>query len=313
MGSSTTASGLRSTAMGDTTTASSIASTAMGSNTRASGNYSTAMGYFTIAEGRVSTAIGQGINVTGNNSVGISLSNNSQGAPEFNVSANNVMVIMGGSVGINTTRPTQTLTVVGNLNVTGNTYYGTQSFTNIDAAGNLVVGTNLTVNNSDLFVNSLTGKVGIGTTSPAQKFQVEGNASVEGNFTVRESLSVSEGEVFINSSENASVKLHVKNGTILQTPGSPVIVGVNDSSATLLSIQGFYISGKYAYVVDNEGDSLEIFDISVPTKPKVVGRIQDTSQLNDPFTISVAGKYAYVVSSSNIGASDFTVVDVMSS
>src|SRR3989344_1784847 len=119
IGSSTVASGPISVAMGESTIASGDTSMATGSSTVASGTISTAIGYRTVAAGQVSTAIGQAINVSGTNSVGISLSSNSVTAPEFNITTNNIMVIMGGSVGVNTTNPTQTLTVIGNTNISG--------------------------------------------------------------------------------------------------------------------------------------------------------------------------------------------------
>src|SRR3989338_8552367 len=119
IGSSTIASGDTSIAIGVSTIASGSQSMAIGSSTVASGTISTAIGYRTVAAGQVSTAIGQAINVSGTNSVGISLSSNSVTAPELNITTNNIMVIMGGSVGVNTTNPTQTLTVIGNTNISG--------------------------------------------------------------------------------------------------------------------------------------------------------------------------------------------------
>ena len=65
MGNSTTASGLRSTAMGRYTTASGNYSTAMGNGTTASGSRSTAMGAQTNASGTESTAMGRHTTASG--------------------------------------------------------------------------------------------------------------------------------------------------------------------------------------------------------------------------------------------------------
>ena len=89
------------------------------------------------------------------------------------------------NVGINTTNPTSTLHVVGDINVTGNTYLNNLNIAGVTLGGgqinstsdvnvgrNLNVANNLTVSNNVLFVDNLTGRVGIGTTTPGQKLQV---------------------------------------------------------------------------------------------------------------------------------------------
>lgn len=115
MGGDTTASGDRSTTMGSWTTASGEASTAMGENTNAIGDYSTAMGYDTTASGDYSTAMGRSIITYGNYSVGIGLGYH---PPYWNISADNVMSIMGGDVGIGTTSPQSELEVAGTIHST---------------------------------------------------------------------------------------------------------------------------------------------------------------------------------------------------
>ncbi|KKL08800.1 hypothetical protein LCGC14_2572240, partial [marine sediment metagenome] len=86
-----------------------------------------------------------------------------------------------GNVGIGTTTPQNTLNVIGDLNVTG-TIYGagdanitdtyvpyTGAFKNVDLGAN-----NLSVDTNVLFVDSNTDRVGIGTSSPQQKLEVNG-------------------------------------------------------------------------------------------------------------------------------------------
>lgn len=53
------------------------------------------------------------------------------------------------------------------------------------AGGSYYFPANLTVNNTDLHVDSTTGRVGIGTTTPTAKLDVAGNASFSGNITQR--------------------------------------------------------------------------------------------------------------------------------
>jgi hypothetical protein len=75
------------------------------------------MGARTTASGGASTAMGSHINVSGNYSVGIGLDDIYPST--WNVTADNVMSIMGGKVGIGTTSPTDELHVVGDINCTG--------------------------------------------------------------------------------------------------------------------------------------------------------------------------------------------------
>jgi len=133
MGAGTTASGYTSTAMGAQTNATGFISTAMGVKTTASGEYSTAMGRDTTAAGANSTAIGQAITVdtTGTNSVGIGLDNTARIVTE-----NNVMVIMGGNVGIGTVAPSQKLDVDGQVRIRQGNPGVNKVLTATDANGN---------------------------------------------------------------------------------------------------------------------------------------------------------------------------------
>jgi len=106
-----------STAFGQGSTALGVASTAFGIETSAAGTASTAFGQNTLASGDYSTAFGVNIAVlsTASNSVGFNLDGNFSQA----VSAANVLVVMGGNVGIGTVAP------AGALDVDGTTYLRT--------------------------------------------------------------------------------------------------------------------------------------------------------------------------------------------
>jgi hypothetical protein len=210
MGAGTTASGSHgSIAMGTGTTAGgNYGSTAMGYMTTADGNYgSIAMGYNTLASGRSSTAIGNTIEVSGQNSVGIGLAYDST-PPE--ISQSNTMAILGGYVGIGTVSPTYKLHVIGDFGFSGTLREGTIPWSRVNGFngdstpdtiaddGKITLGTEtigsydstpdtiaddgeisdaeasdvLTINNGLLYAPT-SGKVGIGTTSPGAKLDVE--------------------------------------------------------------------------------------------------------------------------------------------
>lgn len=86
-----------------------------------------------------------------------------------------------------------------------------------------VVGANFSVNTSDLFVDTSTGRVGIGTSSPLQALSVIGNANITGNTTVGgTSLTVNGTEVCLadgTNCQNVSLGFFV-NFTSTKTTGN---------------------------------------------------------------------------------------------
>ncbi len=114
-----TASGENSTAFGSDNTASGLSTVAFGYNNTASGENSTAFGSNNTAGAQLSTALGGSIDLqaTATNSVGINLDS----SVSQTVANANIMVIMGGNVGIGTTAP------AGTLDVDGTTYLRTTS------------------------------------------------------------------------------------------------------------------------------------------------------------------------------------------
>jgi len=203
MGRHTTASGHSSTAIGYFTTASEWYSTAIGYFTTASGDSSTAMGSYTTASGSSSTAMGREINVSGDYSFGISLNDP---ASDYLVTDNNVMAIMGGKVGINTTSPNATLHVQGDINVTaGNDVCidgggiclssagsGEGGWTDDGTIVRLTTGTD-DVNLTAMYVNQTSGNVGIGTASPDTFLEIDGD--------------LGGGGIHVDSSTGASMRI----------------------------------------------------------------------------------------------------------
>ncbi len=119
--------------------------------------------------------------------------------------------------------------------------------------------------NSRMYI-SQSGNVGIGTLDPNSKFDLQGNASIK-------------GDIF----QNATVPVHA--GAI--EDGGSVALG---------SAYRVQVSGKYAYVVAETGNALEIIDISDPSNPTHVGAIIDGDpvKLGGARSVHVSGKYAYV-------------------
>lgn len=99
-------------------------------------------------------------------------------------------------------------------------------------------------------------------------------------------------------------------GDTLTITGSGITSDVRDPVLTgSLAIGGFptsvYISGRYAYVVDQDSDDLKIIDVTEPTAPTEVGSLAIGPGI--PSGVFVAGRYAYVVDEDT---DDLKVIDV---
>src|SRR3989344_7779581 len=113
-----------------------------------------------------------------------------------------------------------------------------------------------------------------------------------------------------------SEKLQIYGGNFLQTPSvnTSSIKGTIDDETNLYAATSIAVSGRYAYVVSNDGDAgkknFAVIDISNPAAPAVVGSINDETNLYAATSIAVSGRYAYVVGSNAAvaGKKEFAVI-----
>jgi hypothetical protein len=89
----------------------------------------------------------------------------------------------------------------------------------------------------------------------------------------------------------------------ISKPANPQIAGMV-SSTRLSGPWDMAISGKYAYVVDNNLNGVTVIDISNPKSPKITGFTSST-ELGGPTRIKIVGKYAYIAGNNGI-----TTVDI---
>jgi hypothetical protein len=87
--------------------------------------------------------------------------------------------------------------------------------------------------------------------------------------------------------------LTLDTGSLLQEPGNPVLAGSVAAGGSPLRV---YVSGRYAYVLETDSDSLLIFDVSDTSAPSLVGVLMIGPT---PISIFVAGRYAYVTNSTS--------------
>jgi len=126
-----------SVAMGNNNTASGNKAFAMGDTSTASGQAAIAMGSLATAEGQASVAIGRNVSATAMNSFVIGVGGSS---PLVNNISSSLMVgfnsttpmlyVDSNHVGINTSSPSYTLDVAGDINVTGDVRKGGTAYTN---------------------------------------------------------------------------------------------------------------------------------------------------------------------------------------
>jgi len=195
MGYHTTAGGDNSTAMGDQTTASGYGSTARGYRTTASGYGSTAMGWDTTASGDNSTAMGRSTSAYAYTSLAIGRYNVGGGSagswvatdPVFEIGvgssaaakANAVTVLKNGKVGIGTTSPGAKLQVAGDIKSESVISFGDASSTKWTIGPQIADNGYVMYANGAagyvLVLNRTSGNVGIGTTNPQGKLDVNGS------------------------------------------------------------------------------------------------------------------------------------------
>jgi len=102
------------------------------------------------------------------------------------------------------------------------------------------------------------------------------------------------GNVIIGTT-TSTAKLTVSNGSIAQNPFNPQLVGSVGTGSNPVSV---YVSGRYAYVVNWYSSTLQIFDVSNPASPQLVGSAS-TGTYAAPFSVYVSGRYAYIVNYSS--------------
>ena len=146
------------------------------------------------------------------------------------------------NVGIGTSTPAYKLDVAGDINLTGDLYQGGSPFVSSEwttGASSLYYRSNVEVGTADLFVDTVTSNVGIGTSTPAYKLDVRGTSNVgaltattvtvpnDGNFVMNSKpLTPATGLHWdrVNSrlgvgTSSPATKLHVAGGTIINSDG----------------------------------------------------------------------------------------------
>ncbi|MBP6859450.1 MAG: beta-propeller fold lactonase family protein [Candidatus Magasanikbacteria bacterium] len=173
--------------------------------------------------------------------------------------------------------------------------------------------TTWTFSGSNVFLVTSTSKVGIGTSTPAEKLSVVGNISniLDSNNTtsIRQVATTAVGDnprnIFVSG--KYAYTANTNAGTIsiidVSNPSYPKQI------STLLTgnnPRGIYVSGRYAYVINYGDNTVSVADVSIPASPALIGT---TAVGSGPQSITVSGRYAYIT---NLDSNSLSVVDISS-
>ena len=190
----------------------------------------------------------------------------------------------------------------------------------LNVTGNAIVDGNFTVNNSDLFVNTNLGRVGIGTSSPSAALDVNGNASLNNTLYVTESgnvgigtntpqqkLDVVGGHINVtgtssNSSFSGDVRILGKlyGGSPVKIAGGLNVTGDAHTEGNKNITGNLTVDGGALYVEENTG-RIGIGTINPQNKLHVAGGSVKHVLNNNSFT--VVGTYSS-------GITDLAAIDV---
>jgi len=207
------------------------------------------------------------------------------------------IISMNGSVGIGTTAPAYALDVIGaiqtNTGVYSNNYYPRTS-----AGVNIGSGTNpVSILTDKIFVNGTTGNVGIGTTAPSERLEVNGSLKVGSNFIVNNTnlqmyitnniSNTLSWQGIVNIQGNDAINtlgLSLRNSAIdVYSPSvnkdGGLRIWVDTEKALLQAYDGAGYSTKRNLILESEGGNVGIGNTTPQQKLVVAGNIsvQDTA------------------------------------
>ncbi len=136
---------------------------------------------------------------------------------------------------------------------------------------------------------------GAGSGFFADQLGVESNVYTDGSFIAGSTTTYGDGSITTSSGDlivtPAGGELSVVGNmeSLASASFNPVLKG---SVATGSYPRSVYVFGRYAYIVNYTSNTLQIFDVSNPSSPVLVGSVGTTGSL--PVDVFVSGRYAYV-------------------
>jgi hypothetical protein len=153
------------------------------------------------------------------------------------------------NVGVGTNTPAYTLDVAGDINFSGSFYQGGSPFVSSEwttGASSLYYRSNVEVGTANLFVDTTTSNVGVGTNTPAYTLDVAGDINFSGSFYQGGSPFVS--SEWTTGASSLYYRSNVEVGTanlFVDTTTSNVGVGTNTPAYTLDVVGDINFSGSF--------------------------------------------------------------------
>jgi hypothetical protein len=188
------------------------------------------------------------------------------------VQVNGNVVAQGLKIGFIEVLPSYDLSAVSNV---GNVTLTTIQFSNATTA--FVADSNIEVGTANLFVDTQTGRVGVGTTEPSATLDVEGDAIISGNLTVSgtttvvntENLSIKDPIIELGRDNVSSPEVDV--GLIMTRPsGVANVAMIYDESADSLEI-GHTLNGAQDAVITM--DTASTLPVNIHGSLDIVGNL----------------------------------------
>ncbi len=230
----------------------------------------------------------------------VTLDSGTTGAVNIGNGANAKTIIMGSTS--STALNLRTGTSFSLDGVAGTTYdIGTSTTTGTVAiggtaqTGTMTLGRSTATNTIDIGAsagNSNTQTINIGTSATASSTTNVTIGSLIGSSKVV--LQAGTGGVQVGTSGTPTGQLYVSGKVPTGTVGS-ISTGAYPIS--------LHVQNKYAYVVNETGNNLQVIDVSNPASPSITGSVAVT---NTPYAVTVQGNYAYVI---GVGAT-LQVIDI---
>jgi len=152
------------------------------------------------------------------------------------------------------------------------------------------------------------GKVGIGTSTPAEKFSVVGNISnIVGVGTTMSQVATTSADngpfsIFV-SGKYAYTANYLANTISIIDVSNPLVPAHMATTSVGTSTLSIFVSGRYAYTANASG-TVSVVDISNAKSPREVSRLWLEGQ---PESIYVSGRYAYITTGSS---STISILDI---
>ena len=155
---------------------------------------------------------------------------------------------------------------------------------------------------SDAFLYEDTvGNVGIGTTTPSARLDVEGTFQLKDGTQADKRVLTSDGDGNASWEAFSAESLF---GAGFMPPQDGSCMSLIATGPTGPGPSAVAISGNYAFVLNGAGNDMMVFDMSIATAPSSVGTIATGTT---PRSIAIANDHAFVV---NSGSNDMMVFDI---